>query len=151
MTVTAAREPRTPTRTASPETFRLLRALDARMSESLGAVLYDLVKLRASQLNGCAYCVDTHARDLERRGVPTRTVHGVAAWQESPFFDEEQRVALAFTETLTAGVGHVDDHLWEEAGRLLGTERRADLVVAVGVITTWNMSAITTGLRPSAT
>ena len=82
--------------------------------------------------------------------MPTRTIHGVAAWQESPLFDDEQRVALAFTETLTAGIDHVDDALWDDAGRLLGEERRADLVIAVGTITTWNMSSITTGLRPPA-
>jgi AhpD family alkylhydroperoxidase len=148
--MTTATQERTPTRAATPRTFELLLSLDARMSESLGPVLYDLVKLRASQLNGCAYCVDKHARDLERRGVPPRTVYGVAAWRESPFFDDEQRVALAFTEALTGGVGHVSDALWDDAGRFLGEERRGDLVIAVGTITTWNMSAVTTGLRPSA-
>lgn len=139
---------RTPVREASPESFRLLLALDRRLRDSLGAVLYDLVKLRASQLNGCAYCVDLHSADLERQGVPTRTIHGVAAWQESPFFDDTERVALAFTEALTGGVGAVDDDLWETAGRLLGDERRADLLLAVGTITTWNIAGITTRLRP---
>ncbi|GAA4427423.1 carboxymuconolactone decarboxylase family protein [Georgenia halophila] len=141
---------RTPTRRASPETFRTLVALDGRLKSSLGPVLYDLVKLRASQLNGCAYCVDKHAADLEKQGVPTRTVHGVAAWRESPFFDDDQRVALTFAEALTGGVDAIDDGVWEAAGRLLGQERRADLVIAVGTINTWNMSSITTHLRPSA-
>ena len=139
---------RTPTNEASPETFQALIALDNRMKKSLGPVLYDLVKLRASQLNGCAYCVDMHASDLERRGTPSRKLHGVAAWQESPFFDETERVALAFTERLTGGIGPVDDELWDEAGRLLGQERRADLIVAVGTINTWNMTGITTHLQP---
>ncbi|WP_435769405.1 carboxymuconolactone decarboxylase family protein [Nocardioides sp. SYSU DS0651] len=134
---------------AAPETARLVLTLDKRMRTSLGPVLYDLVKLRASQINGCAYCVDMHATDLERQGVPGRTVHGVAAWQESPFFDAEQRVALAFTEILTAGVGAVDDALWEEAGRLLGEERRADLVAAVGVIGLWNRVSITSHVQPT--
>lgn len=139
---------RTPTRTASPTTMRVLVGLDSRLKESLGAVLYDLVKLRASQINGCAYCVDMHATDLETRGVPTRKIHGVAAWQESPFFDEDERVVLAFTEKLTAGIDPIEDDLWEDAGRLLGDERRADLLVAVGTITTWNISGITTQLHP---
>ena len=135
---------------ASSETFQALRALDGRMRKSLGPVLYDLVKLRASQINGCAYCVDMHSTDLEKQGVPTRTIHGVAAWQESPFFDDAQRVVLAFTEALAGGVGEVSDELWEEAGRLLGDQRRADLLVAVGVITTWNIASITAHVRPAA-
>jgi len=140
---------RTPNRMASPDTFHALVALDTQLKGSLGATLYDLVKLRASQINGCAYCVDMHATDLGKQGVPTRKIHGVAAWQESPFFDESERVVLAFTEKLTAGIDAIEDDLWEEAGLFLGEERRADLLVAVGTITTWNISGITTHLQPS--
>ena len=139
---------RTPNRDASPETFQALLALDTRLKRSLGPVLYDLVKLRASQINGCAYGVDMHATDLERRAIPSRKIHGIAAWQESPFFDETERVALAFTEALTGGIGQIDDVLWDEAGRLLGEERRADLLIAVGTINTWNIAGITTHLQP---
>lgn len=139
---------RTTNHEASPETYQALVALDTRLKRSLGPVLYDLVKLRASQINGCAYCVDMHAADLERRALPTRKIHGVAAWQESPFFDETERVALAFTETLTGGIGQVDDDVWAEAGRLLGEQRRADLLVAIGTINTWNITGITTHLQP---
>ena len=140
---------RTPIRTTSPRAYEALVALDATVSDSLGTTLYELVKLRASQINGCAFCVDLHATSLERSGVPTRTVHGVAAWRESPFFDAEQRVALAFTEALTAGIDEIDDASWDEAGRLLGEQRRSDLVVAVGVINTWNMCGRTTRLQPA--
>ncbi|GAA4402486.1 carboxymuconolactone decarboxylase family protein [Tsukamurella soli] len=140
---------RTTAATAAPETYRALIVLDTHLRDSLGAVLYDLVKLRASQINGCAFCVDKHATDLERRGVPTRTVHGVAAWRESPFFDETQRVALEFAERLTGGIGEVPDSAWEDAGRLLGAQKRSDLIVAVGTINTWNMIGITTHLQPA--
>jgi AhpD family alkylhydroperoxidase len=139
---------RTPNHEASPETYQALIGLDTRLKRSLGPVLYDLVKLRASQINGCAYCVDMHATDLERRSLATRKIYGVAAWQESPFFDEAERVALAFTESLTGGVGQVDDDLWAEAGRLLGEQKRADLLVAIGTINTWNVLGITTHLQP---
>ncbi|TWS26131.1 carboxymuconolactone decarboxylase family protein [Tsukamurella sputi] len=141
---------RTPGATSSPETYKALVALDSRLARSLGAALYDIVKLRASQINGCAFCVDKHSRDLERLGTPTRTIYGVAAWEESPFFDETQRVALAFVERLTAGIDAVDDALWDEAGRLLGEERRTDLLIAVGTINTWNMLGITTHLHPAS-
>lgn len=82
--------------------------------------------------------------------MPTRTIHNVAAWRESPFLDDEHRVALAFTEKLTGGIDEIDDELWEQAGALLGAQRRADLILAVGVINTWNMSGITTHLKPAA-
>lgn len=140
---------RTTVRQASPKTYRALLALDARIKDSLGAELYDLVKLRASQINGCAFCVDMHAGDLERIGVPTRTIYGVAAWRETPFFDETQRIALAFAEALSGGIDEIDDELWSAAGRLLGEERRADLVVAVGTINVWNMCGITTHQQPA--
>jgi AhpD family alkylhydroperoxidase len=133
---------------AAPETYRAILALDKRMRSSLGPVIYDLVKLRASQLNGCALCVDMHSTDLEKQGVPTRTIYGVGAWKDSPFFDAEQRVALAFAEALTIGVGEIDDDLWDEAGRLFGEERRADLVAAVGVIGIWNRVSITSHVQP---
>jgi AhpD family alkylhydroperoxidase len=141
---------RTSLRDASRETFHALLALDGRMKGSLGPVLYGLVKLRASQINGCAYCVDMHATELEKQGVPVRTIHGVAAWQDSPFFDESQRVVLAFAEALSGGVGEVPDALWDRAGQLLGDQRRADLLVAVGVINTWNIASITAHLQPAA-
>ncbi|CAM3799262.1 carboxymuconolactone decarboxylase family protein [Tsukamurella ocularis] len=140
---------RTPGATSSPETYKALVALDSRLATSLGTILYDLVKLRASQLNGCAFCVDKHAADLERLGVPARTIYALPAWEETPFFDETQRVALAFVERLTGGIDAVDDALWDEAGRLLGEERRTDLLVAVGTINTWNMLGITTHLHPA--
>jgi alkylhydroperoxidase family enzyme len=85
--------------------------------------------------------------------TPTRTAspeafHGVAAWRESPFFDDAQRVALAFTEALTAGIEPIGDEVWDEAGRRLGQRGRADLLLAVGAINTLNMSGITTRLQP---
>ena len=137
-------------RDTSRETFHALLALDGRMKDSLGPDLYGLVKLRASQINGCAYCVDMHATELEKHGLPVRTIHGVAAWQENPFFDKTQRVVLAFAEALSGGVGEVSDELWDEAGQLLGDLRRSDLLVAVGVINTWNIASITSHLQPAA-
>ncbi|UFU07762.1 carboxymuconolactone decarboxylase family protein [Ruania halotolerans] len=140
---------RTPTRSASPEVFRHLMGLDALLADSLGPVLHGLVQLRASQINGCAYCVDLHSRTLERHGVPYRTIFGVGAWHESPFFDETQRVALTFTEALTGGIDLIDDETWQRAGDLLGERGRADLVVAIGTINTMNMSGISTHLSPT--
>lgn len=134
---------------ASPGTLRSLQSLNARLAESLGPALHDLVMLRASQINGCAYCVDLHATSLSTHGIPARTIHGVAAWRHSPFFDDSQRVALAFTDALTGGIDPIDDDLWDQAGRLLGDGARADLIVAIGTINTLNMAGVTTHLTPA--
>lgn len=132
----------------APDAYRHFLQLEEVIGRHVDRKLLHLIKLRASQINGCAFCVDLHARDLESQGVPVRTIYGVAAWRESPFFDETERVVLAFTETLTNGIDHVGDELWASAGELLGDERRGDLVIAVGMINMWNMSGITTQLQP---
>lgn len=125
--------------TDSPAGLAALVRLDTVVSDSLGPRLFNLVKLRASQLNGCGYCVDSHATALESLGVDHRTLNGVAAWRHTAFFDDEEKVALEFTEALTGGIDTIDDTLWQRAGEVLGVRRRADLVLAVGVIGTWNM------------
>lgn len=125
--------------TDSPAGLAALVRLDTVVAESLGARLFNLVKLRASQLNGCGYCVDSHARALEELGMDHRTLNGVAAWRHTAFFTDEESVALEFTEALTGGIDTIDDALWRRAGTVLGPRRRADLVLAVGVIATWNM------------
>lgn len=125
--------------TDTPAAFSALCRLDTCLAGSLGPELFDLVKLRASQINGCGYCVDSHAAALEKAGIDHRILNGVAAWQHTAFFTDEQVIALEFTEALTAGIDTIDDAVWKRAGQVLGVQRRSDLILAVGVITTWNM------------
>ena len=87
---------------ASPAAVQAMVAFDQAVKAlALEPRLVELVKLRASQLNGCAYCVDLHSRDAKRQGDTDRRLHAVAVWRESPFFTERERAALAWTEALT--------------------------------------------------
>ena len=140
---------RTRIQDSAPRTFASLVALSERLRASLGPVLYHLVCLRASQINGCAFCVNMHATALERERIPSRTIYGVAAWRDHQAFVDDERAALEVTEQLTGGVDRVSDELWDRLGGLLGEERRADLLVAIGVINTWNMSMVSTRMPPS--
>lgn len=125
--------------TDSPAGLAALNELDQVLARSLGGILFNLVKLRASQINGCGFCVDSHAAALEELGMDRRTLNAVAAWHHTKFFTPEQVVALKFTEALTGGIDEIDGTLWDEAGQLLGVKGRADLILAVGTINTWNM------------
>src|SRR3954466_10494750 len=95
-------------------TYRAMIALDAAVE--LDPALRDLVSLRASILNGCAYCVDMHTLDARKRGESEQRLYAVAAWHEAPFFDERERAALALTDAVThVGEGQVPRPVWDEA------------------------------------
>lgn len=135
---------------AAPEGYRAVAQLDAYVRKNLDHELLDLVKLRASQLNGCAFCVDLHATDLEKQGVPSRKIYGVSAWRETTFFTEAERAALALTEQITAISGGVDDATWQTAADNFSERELADLVLAIGTINLWNRIGVSTLLAPPA-
>lgn len=105
--------------------------------------LIELVKLRASQINGCAYCVDMHTKDARAEGETEQRLYAVVAWEETPFFTERERAALAWTEAVTlVGEGHVPDDIYEQARRSFGERELIDLTLAIIVINGWNRLAI---------
>lgn len=134
--------------THSPEGYRAVAALDTYLTRSLDPVLLDLVKLRASQLNGCAYCVDMHSIALEGHRVPSRKIHAVSTWRETSFFTPTERVALALTERITRITDGVEDGLWGEAVAIFTERELADLVLAIGTINLWNRIGVATRLSP---
>jgi AhpD family alkylhydroperoxidase len=134
--------------TLAPEGFRRTLALTAYVTENLDDELFGLVELRASQMNGCAYCVDMHASALHKLGVPFRTIVAVSAWRDTSFFSDAQRAALALTEEVTDLPGGVDDATWAAATQHLGDRALADLVIGIGVINLWNRICVTTELPP---
>ena len=100
-----------------------------------------LVQLRASQINGCAVCLDIHSRELEHLGVSSEKMHTAAAWRESPYFSDAERAALALAEAetrLADNPGSVSDEIWEEAARHYSEQELAALVVAIAVINAYN-------------
>ena len=113
--------------------------------------LRELVNLRASILNGCAYCIDMHTKIARRAGESEQRLHAIAAWHETPFFDDRERAALALTDAVTLIADeHVARDVWEEASAHFPTEELAQLVWAITVINAWNRIAITTRMLAAA-
>ena len=129
-------------------------ALDALIAVSTAAKgggvpprTLDLVHLRASQINGCAYCVDMHARDLMRGGETDSRVFAVAAWRETTYFTDAERAALALTEAATRLSDRADavpDEIWDEAAHHYDPPALSALVLSIAMINLWNRLNVTT-------
>ena len=133
-------EPRLDYYTASPEALKAVLALEAAIFElSVEKPLLELVRLRVSQVNNCAFCADMHAMEARRNGETERRLFAVSVWRESPFFTERERAALAYTEavTLIAKEG-VPDALYEATRAHFSEEELVKLSVAIGAINVWN-------------
>ena len=105
--------------------------------------LLELVKLRASQINGCAYCVDMHTKDARAGGETEQRLYAVTVWEETPFFSERERAALAWTEAITlVGKDHVPDEVYQQARRSFSEKELVDLTLAIVAINGWNRLAI---------
>ena len=105
--------------------------------------LRELVKLRASLINGCAYCIDIHSKDAGALGESEQQLYALAAWHEAPFYTERERAALAWTDTVTrVSETHVPDEVFAEARRHFSEEELVDLTLAVVSINGWNRIAI---------
>jgi AhpD family alkylhydroperoxidase len=126
--------------TLAPHMTKALNALDAASRETqLAAPLLELVRTRASQLNGCAYCVDMHSRDARRGGETEQRLYALPAWRETPFFTARERAALELTEALTRLAGHpVGDELFDRVAGQFTEVELAELVWTIAVINTWN-------------
>lgn len=124
----------------APELMKLVVALNAAVDEcGLEKSLLHLIKLRASQINGCSYCVDMHSREARHDGETEQRLYLVAAWKESPLFSERERTAFAWTEAVTnIANGGVSEALYAEALQHFSGEELVKLTVAVGMINTWN-------------
>jgi AhpD family alkylhydroperoxidase len=106
-----------------------------------------LVHLRASQINGCSFCVEMHARELKEAGEPEERIFAVAAWREAPYFTDAERAALALTEAATRLSDRADpvsDEVWDEATRHYDEQVLAGLIIEIATINTWNRLNVTT-------
>ena len=113
--------------------------------------LLELVKVRASQINGCAYCVDMHTKDARAGGETEQRLSAVIVWEETPFFTERERAALAWTEAVTlVGKDHVPDEVYQQARRSFGEKELVDLTLAIIAINGWNRLAISFRAVPGA-
>ena len=134
----------------SPAGYRAYLALNQFVEEcGLEHSLLELVKIRASQINGCAYCIDMHTIDARAAGETEQRMHLLNAWSESPFYSERERAALAWTEAVTlVSETHVPDDVYEEARRCFTEEELVNLTWAVVTINGWNRMAIAFRSQP---
>ena len=127
--------------------YRAMSALDGAIE--LDSSLRDLVSLRASILNGCAYCVDMHTLDAAARGESPQRLHAVAAWHEAPFFTARERSALQLTDAVTlVPDGHVPREVFDAARAQFDDEELSQLIWAITAINAWNRIAVTTRMLP---
>ena len=126
--------------TASPDAMKAMIALEVAVNKlGLEPSLLELVKLRSSQINGCAFCIDMHTTDARKAGETDRRMHGVAAWRETPFFTERERAALAWTEAVTQiAVTHAPDADYENLQAQFTPKEQVDLTLAINTINSWN-------------
>ena len=134
----------------SPQPYQAMLALEKAIAASgLEPGLLELVKVRASQLNHCAYCIDMHWKDARARDESEQRLYGLSAWRESPYYTERERAALAWTEAVTfVAEDHVPDALYDEVRRVLTDKELADLTLAVATINAWNRLSIAARLVP---
>jgi AhpD family alkylhydroperoxidase len=104
--------------------------------------LQELVKIRASQINGCAFCIDMHTQDARAGGETEQRIYALNAWRETPFFTDRERAALAWTEAVTHISNGVTDQLYEEARQQFSEKELVDLTWAVAAINAWNRMSI---------
>ena len=127
-----------------------LIALEKYLQEcGLEESLLNLVKLRASQINGCAYCIDMHWKDLRAIGESEQRLYSLDAWEESPFYSDRERAALKWTEAVTFVFGdHVPDETYNEVKAHFTEKELSDLTVAIATINVWNRLAIANRTTP---
>ncbi len=137
-------EPRIDPMKADPHAYQAMYGLERYVRQSgLEAGLVELVKMRASQINGCAYCIDMHSKDARAHGETEQRLYALSAWRETPFFSERERAALAWTEAVTRiGESHAPDDLFEETRRHFTEGELVHLTMAIVTINSWNRLAI---------
>jgi AhpD family alkylhydroperoxidase len=137
---------------ASPGGVKALIGLERFLATcGLEKNLIDLVKLRASQINGCAYCIDMHSKDLRANGESEQRLYELDAWQETPFYTERERAALLWTETVTRVADtHVPDDVYEQVCQQFTESELANLTFVIGVINVWNRILISARREPGS-
>jgi len=130
-----------------PDAYQALMALGkSTQREDLPFVTQKLAHLRASQINGCGFCVDMHSKELKKAGQSDERIFAVSAWRETPFFTDAERAALALTESVTRLSDRADavpDDIYDEAARHFGEKALAALIVSISLINVWNRLNVT--------
>jgi AhpD family alkylhydroperoxidase len=135
----------------SPDLIKKLLDMSQLSAQgSLGPTLTDLVHIRASQLNGCAFCLDMHVKEAKVHGERELRLHHLTIWRESPLFSDKERAALEWTEALTKLSSHIPDRVYEQVRAHLSEKEMAELTFAIGIINFWNRLNIASPTTPGS-
>lgn len=135
---------------AEPAGYKALLALEGYLaSTALTTKHKDLIKIRASQINGCAFCINMHTHDARKAGETEQRIYALNAWRDTTFFDEQEQALLALTEEVTLIANHVSDETYNRAAALFEPAYLSQIIMAIITINSWNRLAITTGLQPA--
>ncbi|MEZ0184693.1 carboxymuconolactone decarboxylase family protein [Flavobacterium oncorhynchi] len=132
----------------APQAYQALMNLEKYISTtSLTSTHKELIKIRASQINGCAFCINMHTADARKQGETEQRIYLTSAWREADIYTEEEKAILALTEAVTLIGNHVSDEVYQNAANLFDEKYLAEIILAIITINSWNRLAITTGLR----
>ncbi|MFE4513317.1 carboxymuconolactone decarboxylase family protein [Kitasatospora sp. NPDC056783] len=135
----------------APEYYQAMTAVERASRQGLDPKLAHLVKVHASMINGCAYCIDMHSAEGYRHGEQDHRLLSLPAWRETPWFTARERAALALTESITLVTeGHVPDAVFAEAAARFDETELAQLIAVIATINVWNRLSITTRMSPAA-
>ncbi|KGO89452.1 carboxymuconolactone decarboxylase family protein [Flavobacterium suncheonense] len=130
-----------------PEAYKALLGLEKYLAESrLTPIHKELIKIRASQINGCAFCINMHTTDARKLGETEQRIYLLNAWRETSLFNEEEKAILALTEEITLIQNHVSDAAYQAAAKLFDAQYLAQIMMMIITINAWNRVAITTQL-----
>jgi AhpD family alkylhydroperoxidase len=150
-TTTHSTQPRMDFGALAPAVMKAMLALDAAAGEGLEAPLKELVRVRASQLNGCVFCMDMHSRDARTGGESEQRLYTLPGWEEASYYTDRERAALALTEAVTLlSQTHVPDAVYAQAAEAFDQTELAQLIGLILTINAWNRIGVTTRMQPSA-
>ncbi|UPK71763.1 carboxymuconolactone decarboxylase family protein [Chitinophaga filiformis] len=133
-----------------PEAYKAMLAMEKYLhTTAINPLHKELIKIRASQINGCAYCIDMHTKDARKLGETEQRIYALNAWRETPFFSQEERAILALTEEVTRISNHVSDATYNTAVQVLGEKLTAQVMMAAVAINSWNRIGIATRMMPA--
>lgn len=137
-------------RKTNPEVYETMLKLEGFIkSTGLDPVLYELIKIRASQINGCSFCLDMHTKDLRKMGESEQRINLISVWREVPFFTAKEKVVLELTEAVTQiSKESVPQSLYEKSKEYFSENEYLTLIMAINTINCWNRIAISVGMFP---
>jgi AhpD family alkylhydroperoxidase len=133
-----------------PKAYEAMFGLEKYLSKSnLDASLKELIKIRVSQINGCAYCIDLHTRDARKMGEHEQRIYALSAWRDTPYFTPTEMAVLALAEEITFIHKGVSDATYAEASKVLDDHTLSQAIMAIVAINAWNRISISTHMRPA--